>query len=92
MFQHAALCALICASLEEDRYGVVQRDVPRILEALLSFLAAIEDYRAELIASHPQPSPEELAQMSPQEAAAKEAQAFELSRAADVLSEVEDRE
>jgi hypothetical protein len=29
--------------LTEDRYGVVQRDIPRILEALLAFLTALED-------------------------------------------------
>ncbi|OBZ78331.1 hypothetical protein A0H81_01680 [Grifola frondosa] len=31
------LCLLTCASLTEDRYGVVQRDIPRIIEAVLSF-------------------------------------------------------
>ena len=43
-----ALSLFVCASLSEDRYGVVQRDIPRILEALLSFLSALEDYQAEL--------------------------------------------
>lgn len=32
----------------EDKYGVVQRDIPRILEAMLSFLSAIDEYRAEV--------------------------------------------
>ncbi|TFY76297.1 hypothetical protein EWM64_g7713 [Hericium alpestre] len=45
-----ALSHLVCASLTEDRYGVVQRDIPRILEAMLSFLKAIEEYQAELAA------------------------------------------
>ncbi|KAI6043254.1 nucleoporin protein Ndc1-Nup [Pisolithus marmoratus] len=43
-----SLSALVCASLTEDRYGVVQRDIPRILEAFLSFLQAAEDYQDEV--------------------------------------------
>ncbi|KAF7369361.1 hypothetical protein MVEN_00264700 [Mycena venus] len=42
------LTHLTCASLTEDRFGVVQRDIPRILEALLAFLAAVEDAQAAL--------------------------------------------
>ncbi|KII85644.1 hypothetical protein PLICRDRAFT_178687 [Plicaturopsis crispa FD-325 SS-3] len=42
------LAQLTCASLEEDRYGVVQRDIPRILEAFLKFLDALEQYQLEL--------------------------------------------
>jgi nucleoporin NDC1 len=38
----------VCASLTEDRYGVVQRDIPRILEALLAFLTALEDAQKEI--------------------------------------------
>jgi len=38
----------VCASLTEDRYGVVQRDIPRILEALLAFLTALEDAQKEV--------------------------------------------
>jgi len=38
----------VCASLTEDRYGTVQRDIPRILEALVSFLVAVEEYREEV--------------------------------------------
>ena len=30
----AVLSHLVCASLSEDKYGVVQRDIPRVLEAL----------------------------------------------------------
>ncbi|KAJ7054224.1 hypothetical protein C8F01DRAFT_1164428 [Mycena amicta] len=36
------------ASLTVDRFGVAQRDIPRILEALLAFLGAIETAQAEL--------------------------------------------
>ena len=42
------LSRLVCASLTEDRYGVVQRDIPRILEALLVFLTALEDAQKEI--------------------------------------------
>jgi len=42
------LSRLVCASLTEDRYGVVQRDIPRILEALLVFLMALEDAQKEI--------------------------------------------
>ena len=42
------LSRLVCASLTEDRYGVVQRDIPRILEALLAFLIALEDAQKEI--------------------------------------------
>ncbi|KAF7324567.1 hypothetical protein MKEN_00498000 [Mycena kentingensis (nom. inval.)] len=37
-----------CASLKVDRFGVAQRDIPRILEALLAFLGAVESAQAEL--------------------------------------------
>ncbi|KAF9788124.1 nucleoporin protein Ndc1-Nup [Thelephora terrestris] len=47
------LSYLACASLKEDRYGVVQRDLPKILEAFLSFLGALEDYRAEIVEGCP---------------------------------------
>ena len=47
------LSHLACASLKEDRYGVVQRDLPKILEAFLSFLGALEDYRAEIVKTCP---------------------------------------
>ncbi|KAN0130179.1 Nucleoporin protein Ndc1-Nup [Lactarius tabidus] len=42
------LSRLVCASLTEDRYGVVQRDIPRILEALLLFLTALEEAQKEI--------------------------------------------
>jgi nucleoporin NDC1 len=44
----AGLSYLTAHSLDEDAYGVVQRDVPRVLEALLSFTAALEAYTQEL--------------------------------------------
>lgn len=42
------LANLTCASLTEDRLGVVQRDIPKILEAFISHLVAVEEYRAEI--------------------------------------------
>jgi len=45
------LSRLVCASLTEDRYGVVQRDIPRILEALLLFLTALEEAQKEIVVS-----------------------------------------
>ncbi len=42
------LSGLVCASLTEDRYGVVQRDIPCVLEALLVFLMALEDAQKEI--------------------------------------------
>lgn len=45
------LSRLVCLSLTEDRYGVVQRDIPRILEALLVFLTALEDAQKEIASS-----------------------------------------
>ena len=44
------LSRLVCASLTEDRYGVVQRDIPRILEALLLFLTALEEAQKDIAA------------------------------------------
>jgi hypothetical protein len=45
------LSRLVCASLTEDRYGVGQRDIPRILEALLVFLTALEDVQKDIPSS-----------------------------------------
>jgi hypothetical protein len=42
------LSHLICVSLTEDKFGVVQRDIPRTLEAFLSFLDVVENDLREL--------------------------------------------
>ncbi|KAF7303892.1 hypothetical protein MIND_00619300 [Mycena indigotica] len=42
------LTHLTSVSLTADRFGVAQRDIPRILEALLAFLTAVESAQAEL--------------------------------------------
>jgi hypothetical protein len=38
------LAHLTCASLKLDRFDVAQRDIPRILEALLAFLGAVDAF------------------------------------------------
>ncbi|EJD08511.1 uncharacterized protein FOMMEDRAFT_151374 [Fomitiporia mediterranea MF3/22] len=42
------LSRLVAHSLKEDTLGSVQRDIPRILEAMVLFHTAIENYRVEL--------------------------------------------
>ena len=82
----ANLCA---ASLTEDRYGAVQRDIPRVLEAFLSFLSAVEAYQVE-VAGHALPSAEELKGMSGLEREAKAREAEEVRRAGEALGLVAD--
>ncbi|KAG8973161.1 hypothetical protein FRC05_009021 [Tulasnella sp. 425] len=43
-----ALCHFTAASFAEDPYGMVQRDIPKILEALLLLKQALEESAAEL--------------------------------------------
>ena len=35
----------------EDQYGVVQRDIPKILEAMVRFLGEVDKWRAEISAA-----------------------------------------
>ncbi|KAJ7768693.1 hypothetical protein DFH07DRAFT_1008013 [Mycena maculata] len=42
------LTHLTCASLTEDRFGAVQRDIPRVIEALVAFLGAVEEAQGGL--------------------------------------------
>ncbi|KZT71196.1 hypothetical protein DAEQUDRAFT_764113 [Daedalea quercina L-15889] len=86
----SVLCHLVCASLTEDRYGVVQRDIPKILEAMLSFLAAIEEYHAEVGKLHVPLTSEDIAQLPVKELARRERVALEVTRAGEALSEVSD--
>lgn len=78
------LSHLTCSSLTEDRYGVVQRDIPKILEAMLSFLSAIEDYQIELNALQP-PPPEEEEGVSEKERIQHEHLRIELAKASEVV-------
>ncbi|KAK4058802.1 hypothetical protein OIO90_000248 [Microbotryomycetes sp. JL221] len=45
-----SLANLLCASLQEDPYGVAQRDIPKILEGLTLYLDALEQLEKGLIA------------------------------------------
>ncbi|KAF8635261.1 hypothetical protein AX15_000484 [Amanita polypyramis BW_CC] len=45
------LSHLVSASLTEDQYGVVQRDTPKILEAMVRFLGEVEKWRKEIPAA-----------------------------------------
>ena len=85
-----ALSHIVCASLSEDRYGVVQRDIPRILEAFLSFLSAIEEYQVEVNAKYIPPTPEELSQGDTKVLEGKETIRIELARASEALGVVSD--
>lgn len=82
---------MTCSSLTEDRYGVVQRDIPKILEAMLSFLSAIEDYQIELNALRP-PPPEEEKGLSDKERIQREVLRIELAKASEVLGYLGDGE
>ncbi|KAB5592712.1 Nucleoporin [Ceratobasidium theobromae] len=43
-----ALSTLVASSLQEDPYGRVQRDIPRVLEALVAYLGALEQLVDEM--------------------------------------------
>ncbi|KAG7094980.1 hypothetical protein E1B28_005777 [Marasmius oreades] len=77
------LSRLVCASLKEDRYGVVQRDTPKILEAMLSFLSAIEEYQLEINARLEPPSTQE--QATAEEVVQREALRMEIEKAGEHL-------
>ncbi|ORY72611.1 nucleoporin protein Ndc1-Nup [Leucosporidium creatinivorum] len=46
-----ALANLLCASLQEDPYGVAQHDIPKILEAFVRYLDVLDDLVKDLTAS-----------------------------------------
>ena len=48
---YIVLAGFTVASLEEDAYGVLQKDIPKILEALTSYLIMLEMYTREVQAS-----------------------------------------
>ncbi|EIN05466.1 hypothetical protein PUNSTDRAFT_74324 [Punctularia strigosozonata HHB-11173 SS5] len=86
------LSYLVCASLKEDRYGVVQRDIPRILEAFVSLLTAIEEYHAEITKTYAPPalSPEEEAALPLNQLRERDAQAQEVAKASEHMAVVSD--
>ncbi|KIK76962.1 hypothetical protein PAXRUDRAFT_835155 [Paxillus rubicundulus Ve08.2h10] len=82
------LAGLVCASLTEDRYGVVQRDIPRIIEALLSFLSALEEYEVEVSSLYIPPTPEEVTQKGSKILEEKERTRMEVVRATEAIGVV----
>ncbi|RDB16603.1 Nucleoporin NDC1 [Hypsizygus marmoreus] len=82
------LSHLICASLTEDKYGVVQRDIPRVLEAMISFLAEIEKYQKEVRGMYAPPALDKT--YTPEEFEELEALRIEVEKASDILGYVGD--
>jgi nucleoporin NDC1 len=77
-----------CASLTEDRYGVVQRDIPRILEAFLSFLSAIEERQIKVNSLYVAPNAED--EMTQKEIREHEVLRYEVEKAGEVLGAMAD--
>ncbi|KAG6878235.1 hypothetical protein C0993_010357 [Termitomyces sp. T159_Od127] len=69
--------------VDEDKYGVVQRDIPRILEAMLSFLSAIQTYHFEVRSKYVPPVQDQM--YTPEQIAESEAIHAEVERACDIL-------
>ncbi|KAF8178903.1 nucleoporin protein Ndc1-Nup [Pholiota molesta] len=81
-----ALSRLTSASLTEDRFGVVQRDIPKILEAMISFLSSVEQYQIELAAHNEPLAPT----ASPKEKEEREIDVIETQKAKEILIHVGD--
>ncbi|KAF9556859.1 hypothetical protein CPC08DRAFT_72619 [Agrocybe pediades] len=73
---------------EEDKYGVVQRDIPKILEAMVSFLTAVEEYQIKVTALQ-KPLPEG-GLLSAKEQEEHDALVIEIQKAQDTLLFVND--
>jgi nucleoporin NDC1 len=71
-------------------FGIVQRDIPRILEAFLSSLQAVEDYRAEVKGMFNEPDPTQCVDESEQAREEREKMKAEVERAGEVLGYAED--
>lgn len=86
---------LTCASLTEDRYGVVQRDIPRILEAFLSFLSAVEEYQVQVNSLYIPPNSDEEGEagattLTPKELEERERLRYEVEKGGEVLGAMAD--
>jgi nucleoporin NDC1 len=57
------LAGFTVASLEEDAYGVLQKDIPMILDAFASYLIMLENYIQEQQASAGAGDPEQKMQV-----------------------------
>jgi nucleoporin NDC1 len=84
------LTHLTCASLTEDTYGTVQKDIPRILEALLTFLSAVEEYQAEIDAKYNvQPlTSDEVEKLPRKEVERRVAMEIEVGKAGEMLGDI----
>lgn len=82
------LTAVVCSSLTEDTYGMLARnddnDVPKILEAFVKYLDAVETVQTELVAKLPSPPPQ-----TPLSAEELEV-SVEVEKALDVLAPLRD--
>jgi nucleoporin NDC1 len=74
----------------EDQFGVVQRDIPQILEALSSFLHAVDQYHVEVKIKHTPPTLSDSSTPSPQDVLDRECVRVELEKAQETLLDVRD--
>ena len=74
--------------MTEDRYGVVQRDIPKILEAMVLLLSAIDEYQSEINSKYKPAS----STLSVKEQAASDTLAVEVARSNEILSHMVDSE
>ena len=68
----------------EDQYGIVQRDIPKILEVFTSFLSAIEEYQLQITSLIKPPS------TSQKEQEAQNLVAIEVEKAQGILGDMAD--
>ena len=84
------LASFVCASLTEEHYRVVQRDVPHILEAFLSFLTALEEYQVEVTTLYVPPTPDEITQGNFKVLREKERTRVEVAKATETIGIIAD--
>jgi nucleoporin NDC1 len=82
------LSYLVCASLTEDQYGIVQRDIPKILETFTSFLSAIEEHQVQITSLIKPPST--LSELSRKEQEALNLVTIEVGKAEEILGGMAD--
>ena len=87
-FLFIALSYLVCASLKEDQYGIVQRDIPKILESFTSFLSAIEEYQLQITSLIKPPSTS--SELSQKDQEAQILIAIEVEKAQAILGDMAD--
>jgi len=72
----------------EDQYGTVQRDIPKILEAILTFQSAVDQYRFQLEADAVKKQPND--GLSEKEREELSAEVAEIEKGVDILRGVSD--